>query len=403
MDYINTPISKMGRVVTGKTPSTSKVEYYDGDIMFITPTELHTDFIVESSEKTITKKGFDSIKSNTINGTSVMVGCIGWDMGNVAVCTETCATNQQINSITNFKTGYNPLYLYYWLKTKKEYLFSIASVTRTPILSKSTFEEVLVPVPKKEIQDSIVSVLCAIDRKIMLNNRINDNLQQMAKTIYDYWFTQFDFPDEDGKPYRSSGGQMVWNDELKREIPLGWTVKPLANLMKKNTAAFDYTSVQPAIDLSVMPSNSIALAQLNTSENFTTNLFTMKRGDILFGSIRPYLHKAGIAPCDGVVAGTVHSYQVLKQQDYNFALITISRDIFFDYAVNVSSGTKMPVVNSDSVLAYKVPYMSEVVSKFNNIALMDTITNNVQENQRLIAIREWLLPLLMNGQATVED
>ena len=123
MKYINTPINKIGRVVTGKTPSTAKPEYYDGEIMFITPTELHAEFIVESSEKTITQRGF-----NSISGTSVMVGCIGWDMGNVALCTKTCATNQQINSITAIGDKYNPLYLYYWLKTKKDYLFSIASV-----------------------------------------------------------------------------------------------------------------------------------------------------------------------------------------------------------------------------------------------------------------------------------
>ena len=176
MEYINTPINKIGRVVTGKTPSTAKLEYYNGEIMFITPTELHSDFIVESSEKTITQKGFNSIKNNTISGTSVMVGCIGWDMGNVALCTETCATNQQINSITAIKTQYNPLYLYYWLKTKKEYLFSIASVTRTPILSKGVFEEVLIPMPKKEVQDAIVEVLSSIDKKIAVNNHINDNL-----------------------------------------------------------------------------------------------------------------------------------------------------------------------------------------------------------------------------------
>ena len=221
--------------------------------------------------------------------------------------------------------------------------------------------------------------------------------------MYDYWFTQFDFPDENGKPYRASGGQMEWNDVLNRHIPVGWKVKSLAELMKKNTTAFDYASTQPAIDLSVMPSGSIALSQLNTSDNFTTNLYQMKKGDILFGSIRPYLHKAGFAPCDGVVAGTVHSYSVKNENDYNFALITVSRNAFFDYAVNVSSGTKMPVVSSDSVLAYKIPYNNEIVSRFNDIALMETIASNVQENQKLIELRDWLLPMLMNGQATISD
>jgi type I restriction enzyme S subunit len=176
MEYINTPINKIGRVVTGKTPSTAKPEFYGGEIMFITPTELHAEFVVESSEKTITQKGFNSIKSNTISGTSVMVGCIGWDMGNVALCIETCATNQQINSITEIGDKYNPLYLYYWLKTKKDYLFSIASVTRTPILSKGVFEEIIVPIPEKDAQNAIVGVLSSIDKKIALNNHVNDNL-----------------------------------------------------------------------------------------------------------------------------------------------------------------------------------------------------------------------------------
>lgn len=234
-------------------------------------------------------------------------------------------------------------------------------------------------------------------------SNINDNLEQQAKLLYDYWFTQFDFPDSNGKPYCSSGGQMEWNEELKRNIPIGWEVKRLGDLLTKNTDAFDYQSVQPAIDLSVMPSDSISLSQINTSENFATNLFNMKTGDILFGSIRPYLHKAGIAPCDGVVAGTVHSYRVKQHKDYNFALITMCRSQFFDYAVNVSSGTKMPVVSNDALLDYKVAYSHKVVKAFNQIVLQQTITQAVMENQSLTALRDWLLPMLMNGQATITD
>lgn len=232
---------------------------------------------------------------------------------------------------------------------------------------------------------------------------LNDNLQHQLKLLYDYWFTQFDFPDEYGKPYRSSGGQMVWNPELKREIPANWSVKSLAEILTKNTEAFDYKSKQPAIDLSVMPADSIALEDLNTSDNFNTNLYVMHQGDILFGSIRPYLHKAGFAPCDGVVAGTVHSYRVKKQSDYDFALFTLCRNSFFDYAVNVSAGTKMPVISSDSLLAYKIAYNPEIANRFNSLSVVDTIAKNIQESQRLIALRDWLLPMLMNGQATVQD
>jgi len=226
----------------------------------------------------------------------------------------------------------------------------------------------------------------------------------MAKTIYDYWFTQFDFPDENDKPYKSSGGQMVWNEPLKREIPVGWEVHALSELLKENGTAFDYKTEQPTIDLSVMPSNSIALSQLNTSSNFNTNLFVMHRGDILFGSIRPYLHKAGIAPCDGVVAGTVHSFSPKSQNDYNFCLITMARPAFFDFAVNASSGTKMPVISKESILSYKIAYSREIALKFNQaFNLKDTISANVIEIQRLTSLRDFLLPLLMNGQAAIVE
>ena len=222
------------------------------------------------------------------------------------------------------------------------------------------------------------------------------------KLLYDYWFTQFDFPNQEGKPYRSSNGKMIWNDELKREIPINWEVKQLSDLLYKNTKSFNFESVQPTIDLSVMPSNSIALSELNVSSNFTTNLYQMKKGDILFGSIRPYLHKAGFAPCDGVVAGTIHSYNVNNSEDYNFALITLCMKTFFDYAMNVSSGTKMPVVNSDAILSYKFAYSKEIVKLFNEIDLIEIMANNIQENQKLKSLRDWLLPMLMNGQVNIE-
>lgn len=209
VEYKNTLIKDIGRVVTGKTPKTKKSEFYGNGYMFITPAELHDGYNVQVSDKYITESGLQSIKSNCIDGTSVMVGCIGWDMGNVAICHRKCATNQQINSITDFNPKYNPFYTYYWLLTKKDYLFTIASVTRTPILSKSTFEEIVIPMPDRSIQDNVVGTLKPIDDMMENNKRICSELEAMAKTLYDYWFVQFDFPDENGKPYRTSGGEMV--------------------------------------------------------------------------------------------------------------------------------------------------------------------------------------------------
>ena len=396
-------IKDIGTVVTGKTPATSHAEFYDGDYMFVTPTELHGGYKVSASEKTITDAGLKSIKSNMISGISVLVGCIGWDMGNVAMCFEKCATNQQINSVTRIKDSFNPYYLYYWLSTKKDYLFSVASVTRTPILSKGVFEEIEIPNIDRLEQDKISKILLALDQKIEYNAAVNDNLQQQLRLMYDYWFNQFDFPNEEGKPYRTSGGAMEWCPELQRKIPAGWSCVSLEDIIQKNSEAFDFSSIEPTVDLSIMPSGSIALDRVNRSDKFSTNLFRMNEGDILFGSIRPYLKKAGIAPCNGVVAGTIHSFRVKKETDYNFALFTLCGKAFFDYAVKVSTGTKMPIVSLDSIMSYKLPYSESIVRRFNHIDVRHTICSNVQETQKLAALRDWLLPMLMNGQATISD
>lgn len=303
--------------------------------------------------------------------------------------------------IKKFKS-INPYYIYYLLKNL--HLEEYGGGSTVPTLNRNDIHQQKVYIPEDlRYQNEVSNFLISIDKKINLNNKINDNLEQQAKLLYDYWFTQFDFPDENGKPYRTSGGKMVWNEQLKRDIPEGWEVKSLTEILQKNTDVFDYQSIQPAVDLSIMPSNSIAISQLNSSNSFTTNLFTMKKGDILFGSIRPYLHKAGFAPCDGVVAGTVHSFRVKNSQDNNFALMTVSRDNFFNYAVNVSLGTKMPVVSSDSILDYKVPYNNKIARRYNEIPLIAIISSHIQEKQKLISLRDWLLPMLMNGQATIED
>ena len=314
-------------------------------------------------------------------------------------------SNKQIRARIDTKK-IDLLYAYYWYSSPwiKSLLIRSNKGSTVPLLTLSEVKDLPIVYPEDiQEQRNIVSIIEAISKKIEFNIQINDNLEQQAKLLYDYWFTQFDFPDENGKPYRTSGGKMVWNEQLKRDIPKGWEVKSLAEILQKNTDVFDYQSTQPAVDLSIMPSNSIAISQLNSSDSFTTNLFAMKKGDILFGSIRPYLHKAGFAPCDGVVAGTVHSFRVKNNQDNNFALMTVSRDNFFNYAVNVSSGTKMPVVSSDSILDYKVPYNNKIARRYNEIPLIAIISSHIQENQKLISLRDWLLPMLMNGQATISN
>lgn len=157
----------------------------------------------------------------------------------------------------------------------------------------------------------------------------------------------------------------------------------------------------PTIDLSVMPSYSFSLHNLNHSDNFETNLFRMYKGNLLFGSIRPYLKKAGVAPCDGAVAGTVIQFKVKEEKFYNLALYTLTSNDLFQYAVKNSHGTKMPVVASDRILEYPIEYSDEFINNSSLLNLIKTIPANCVEINALEKVKEYLLPLLLNGQATI--
>ena len=306
----------------------------------------------------------------------------------------------------------HPDFAFYVIPSKivRTQLSATAQQTKIRHTSPDKIKNCTFWIPEYAEQEKIGNFIKSLDEKIALNRRINAKLEQMAKRLYDHWFVQFDFPRDvsatpqhDTKPYKASGGKMVWNETLKREIPQGWEVKRLGDLcVKGNTKPFDFSYEEKTIDLSIMPSDQIFLSTLNSSNNFTTNLFEMKKGDILFGSIRPYLHKAVLAPCNGVVAGTVHNFRVKNKDDYNFVAFTICNNKMFDYANSLSQGTKMPVVSFDTIMNYKIPYNKEIVSMFNKINILDTLSTNTLQQEKLTALRDRLLPLLMNGQVEVE-
>lgn len=303
-------------------------------------------------------------------------------------------------SIVNETIAY-PKYLYLYLSlldlSKKD------SGSTLPSMTFDSYYSVPVKLPSKEKQKEIANFIFQIIRKIEKNNEIIKELESMSKTLYDYWFLQFEFPNENGKPYKSSGGKMIWSEELKREIPEGWESIKLKKIVKKINRVYDYNKESKTYDLSIMPSNSISINDTSSSKDFETNLFAVKEGDILFGSIRPYLRKAGIASYDGAVAGTIHCYEVIKESDYNLALFTLTSENMFKYAINNSKGTKMPVITSDDLLEFMLPYNEEIAKKFNKIKIRDIIIANVKQSNELASLQKFLLPLLMNGQVTFKE
>lgn len=411
-------IKEIGTVITGKTPSTSNSSFFEGDIPFITPSDIAKGFIVEESLRHIGNDGFESIINNTLSETSVLVGCIGSDMGNVAITTQKCATNQQINAITNFRNDVNPFFVYYYLSLFKSYFQQISNSTTTPLLPKSDFEKINIDLPSYKIQCNIADLLSSIDHKISLNRRINSTLEAMAKQLYDYWFVQFDFPNEEGKPYKSSGGKMVWNEKLKREIPEGWEVKSVNELCTSyRGVSYDKSDLLSDNNgILVLRGNNIqnsALVYDNNVAYIPQHLVSeeqkIKRNDIVMtmssGS------KEHIGKCMLFKYDSKDTYGAFLTKFTNMDIPNIMFLFFIsDYCKAkikvICNGTGINNLTNQTFdeILLALP-TNELCNKFENIVepYLSKRGANEQENLHLTSLRDFLLPLLMNGQVTIND
>ncbi|MBR0100777.1 MAG: restriction endonuclease subunit S [Treponema sp.] len=415
-------LGEIGDIITGKTPSTFDIENYGEEYMFISPTDLHNGYKIEKTLKNISQKGFDSIKTNTIKGQSVLVGCIGWDMGNVGYTEKKCATNQQINSITNFKEFANPLYTYYWLKNKKDFLFSVASVTRTPILNKSSFSDIVIPLPELQNQMDVAKILSSLDDKIALNSRINAKLEQMAKRLYDHWFVQFDFPNADGKPYKSSGGKMIYSDVLKREIPAGWEVKRLGEIIskidsgKRPSGGIDKSLKYgiPSLgeecidDLGVFDFSGTPFIDFSYKEKMTNG--KIENNDILIYKDGAYVGKTTLFRDnfpykEAFVNEHVFLIHAKKEEFEEYLYFTLTQKTYFQIMQNLGKAkAAQPGLNREDLqnILLIIPN-NNLISDFNKKVepLFAQVFNNAKTTGKLTALRDKLLPLLMNGQVEV--
>ena len=399
-------LADIGKVITGKTPSTSIAENYAwGTIPFYTPEDVAKGLgMMGRNSRFISKTGFEEIASNTISGESVLVGCIGSDMGNVAYSNITCATNQQINAITQFKNGIEPLYVYYLLSTMKSYFQKIAGSTTTPILPKSVFEEIEIHLPDMKKQKDVVSILYALDRKIELNMQINDNLEAMAKQLYDYWFVQFDFPNEEGKPYKSSGGAMVWNEKLKREIPQGWSngvLSDVANItMGQSPDGSSYNEDGEGI-IFYQGSTDFGLRFPDIRQYTTSPSRYANKGDILM-SVRAPVGALNIANNDCCIG---RGLSALSSKIGSMThLYYLMNDFRLKFEGMNSAGTTFGSITKDELFSLPVVIPTKsVISEFEQVCepIFDKQMIIGEEINALTKQRDELLPLLMNGQATV--
>lgn len=277
-------------------------------------------------------------------------------------------------------------------------------------------------IPPLDEQKYVARLLSGIDEKIELNNRINTELEAMAKTLYDYWFVQFDFPDANGKPYKTSGGKMVYNPTLKREIPEGWKLVPIeyfADVIDPHPSHRAPREVEIGFPFA-------GIGDIDEAGNISISKARQIDEEFVLKQERDY--EIGEYSLGYGRVGTVGKVVRLKKQKFRYALsptlsvinpkkpeyagyiyTVVKSDEFYKHVIKNTSGTTRPAVGIQ--LLRKIPVLkpgsahNNMFEKYEEITkeLFEKSSNANQENQNLIELRDWLLPMLMNGQVTVNS
>lgn len=409
------PISKIAkRVSSGLTPLRSNPHFWqNGTIPWLKTEQLGEKYIYDTTEK-ISESALKqtSIKVYPPNTLSIAMYGEGKTRGNVSIIKAEMATNQACCNVELDPDLADYEYVYYFLKTQYNELRNLSSGVRKNLNSNDIKNFVIRLPADVDDQRKIAAVLSPLDAKIDCNNRINAELEGMAKILYDYWFVQFDYPDKNGKPYKSCGGKMVYNPTLKQKIPERWKAGLASDL-------FDFNPNSPlkkGAEAKYIDMDSLPLAGFMTKPpvrkifsggaKFTNN-------DVVIARITPCLEngKTGLISMleDDEVGFGSTEFIVLRGKKRPLAGFgaQLSRSATFrQFAISNMTGTSgRKRIDAKTLETYSLPVPPEgILIRYEKTVepLFKKMTKNAMENLELTKIRDWLLPMLMNGQVTVD-
>ena len=399
-------------ITSGMTPLKNNSEFWDNPVVpWLKTDQLGEKYIWDTntkiSEIALEKTSLKLYPSKTL---SIAMYGEGKTRGNISIIMKPMATNQACCNIVINEEKTDFEYVYYYMKTQYESLRSLSSGVRNN-LNANDIKNYEIRIPESLVeQNNISKVLSVLDQKIALNNQIKEELEAMAKTLYDYWFVQFDFPDENGKPYKSSGGKMVYNDQLKREIPEGWGVDSLWNIatfynglaMQKFRPASETDESLPVIKIREMFSGFS-----KDTEKASTAIpkeAIIEAGDILF---------SWSATLEVILWGgekgalNQHIFKVTSEKYPKSFIYNELRSYLkvFKTIAELRKTTMGHITQDHLKQAMIIVPPNDLIDEIHNriSPILKQQLDLKQQNQELTQLRDWLLPMLMNGQARVED
>lgn len=336
-----------------------------------------------------------------VEGPGITIGRSG-TVGNPHLIRENFFPHNTSLFVKEFK-GNDIEYIYYLLQYLD--LGNQKSGSGVPTMNRNHLHPIKIRAYRdKTYQQRTIKILSLIDKKIQINNQINQELEDMAKTLYDYWFVQFDFPDQNGKPYKSSGGKMVYHPELKREIPEGWGVEKLENIanitMGQSPKGTSYNEVGEGM-LFFQGSTDFGW-RFPVARQYTTEPSRIAEEDDILLSVRAPVGTLNIADTRCCIGrGLVAINSKVRVNSYIFNVMQDFKKLF---DMRNSVGTTFGSITKDDLYSLQLVYPpNELLMKFDqSVKSFDReIKNRSRQNQGLTQLRDWLLPMLMNGQVKV--
>lgn len=351
-------------------------------------------------------------------------GTVNCSTGRVIYVNEEIFNNNTPLVCSNFCTAFrvkkewDTLYIYYLLRyihstgLFMNYEGKTSGIHNLDI--NAAYSAIEIPDISLETQKRISSILATLDEKISLNTSINKNLEALAKKIYDYWFVQFDFPNEEGKPYKSSGGAMVWNEKIKREIPASWCVQPINDIAdvingatpstkNENNYGGDIVWITPK-DLSDQKHKFIYKGERNISkdgyDSCSTHLLPIN--SILMSSRAP-IGLLAIAKAELCTNQGFKSF--VPKEDRISTYLYYYLQFHIRQIEQLGTGTTFKEVSREDILKFPIQKpANDILDSFEaKVKAINEAQLNIQkENESLIKQRNELLPLLMNGQVTID-
>lgn len=402
--------------VTDGTHDTPKQSEYGRPL--ITSKHIKGDEIDFNTAYLISEQDFHEInKRSKVEQWDVIISMIGAYCGFCFI-----ESNEKINyavkNVGLFKAGseINAKWLYYYLNSPigKAHLDAVKSGSTQPYIALGSLRNLPILVPTQdEVKEKIVRVLDAIDKKIRVNNRISAELEAMAKTLYDYWFVQFDFPNANGKPYKTSGGKMVYSPTLKREIPEGWEAGNILNVAHllgggtpTKTKPEYWNGTIPFFTPSDSDNNiySVSTEDYITDEGLQNSSTRLFEPHTVFITARGSVGRLALNAVPMAMNQSCYALKAKNGISYTF-LFFLTKELIHHLEVKSSGSVFNSIVSSDiEYTNLALPSERTIIEEFSALAepIFEKIEASTKENRQLSALRDWLLPMLMNGQVMVK-